>query len=383
MMNNFVKINLETLNGNKIYLNKEYLKTYEEELLEFLSDQDYMKNLKFAKSMLMGQEIKSNNNIKGIDDDLTIIDEIIKQQKSNLSEKEKHRIINLYHGYQYILTNKTIDQEHLKELYSILSDNILNQNDIKNMGKYYRNKEVYILKGNRLNDNPFMGRPANQLDNFMNQFFEFINDNKMEMNQIDIFIKSQIMHFYFVYIHPYFDVNGRTSRTVSIWYLLNHKLYPYVIFNKAIAFAKKEYEANIIKARTNGDVTLFLKYILISVKRELEKEYLIHTIAEKIEEHLSREEYQMLEYFLTMKGNLTAKDLTSIYNHYNPPRKPYLIFEEKILPLLDKNILINKGYTKGFMTKSTPNMNIRLNPDIIDINPSKVKHLSLNKFMYK
>ena len=42
------------------------------------------------------------------------------------------------------------------------------------------------------------------------------------------------MHFYFVYIHPYFDVNGRTSRTLAMWYLLNEEAYPYIIFNRAI-----------------------------------------------------------------------------------------------------------------------------------------------------
>ena len=73
----------------------------------------------------------------------------------------------------------------------------------------------------------------------MNQLFEFINNNELEETEINKFIKSQIMHFYFVYIHPYFDVNGRTSRTVAMWYLLNNKNYPYIIFNRAIEFNKK------------------------------------------------------------------------------------------------------------------------------------------------
>ena len=62
-MSNFVKLKLETVNGNSIHLNEDYLKIYEEELLEFLDGQDYMKTLQFAKSMMMSQEIKSNNTI--------------------------------------------------------------------------------------------------------------------------------------------------------------------------------------------------------------------------------------------------------------------------------------------------------------------------------
>ena len=112
------------------------------------------------------------------------------------------------------------------------------------MGDYYRNGPVYILKGICLTNDCFMGMDKDKIEYFMNQFFEFINSKDMEDSEIDIFIKSQVMHFYFVYIHPYFDVNGRTSRTVSMWYLLNNKNYPYVIFNRAISFAKSEYEKN-------------------------------------------------------------------------------------------------------------------------------------------
>ena len=43
----------------------------------------------------------------------------------------------------------------------------------------------------------------------------------------------------------------------------------------------------------------------------------------------------MLEYLLTMKGNITAKDLSSIYNNYNAKRRVELIFDEKIYPLLE------------------------------------------------
>ena len=96
--------------------------------------------------MMMSQEIKSNNTIESINDDLSVIDEVIKK-KTSISSKERKRIINLYHGYQYILTHKTIDKKHLKELYDILSDGILDVYDKVNMGLYYRNEQVYILKG--------------------------------------------------------------------------------------------------------------------------------------------------------------------------------------------------------------------------------------------
>lgn len=375
------KFNLETNQGTNIRINSEYLKPYKEELLEFIDGLDYMRTLKFARSMMISQEIKSNNVIEGIKDDLSIIDKVITQRKDDLSQTERQRIINLYHGYQYILTHKTINKDSLKELYQLLSENILEPRDKIRMGEYYRTAPVYIIKGNRLDIEPYMGMNENKIEYHMDQLFDFINNDILEETEIDKFVKSQIMHFYFVYIHPYFDVNGRTSRTVAMWYLLNNKDYPYIIFNRAIAFNQKNYEPNIIKGRNYGDITLFIKYMLTSVEQELEKEYLIHNIEKNTKEYLSKYDLQMLEYLLTMNGNITIKDLITIYNRYNSKDKLIKILEEKIYPLIDKKIIIPKRYTKKYITPTIQNMEISLNPELIEFDRTKIKHLDINKYI--
>lgn len=380
-MTDFVKLNLETEKGNNMYFNRDYLKPYEEELLMFLDGLDYMRTYRFAKDVMKSQEIKANNVIEGIKDDLSIIEEVIRKKRSFLSNETRKRIINLYHGYQYILTNEDINKDSLKVLYAKLSDGLLDVRDILNMGSYYRNGDVFILKNNRLDADPFMGVDASKIDYFMNQYFEFINDGKMESSELDVFVKSQIMHFYFVYIHPYFDVNGRTSRTMSMWYLLNNKSYPYIIFNRAIAFAQKDYELNIIKSRSNGDLTFFLKYMLICVEKELEKEYLIRSIQDVSGISLSKEDSQILEYLLSMNGNLTVKDLATIYNNYNERKKSFELLNEKILPLIESSILINKGNTKSYIVPGILNMNIDINPNYVCVDPLKVKHLNVERFI--
>ena len=80
----YMRLNLETNEGTKILVDKEYLKPYEEEIVEFLDGLDYMKELKFARATMVSQEIKSNNVIEGIKDDLSIIKNVIKQIKENL-----------------------------------------------------------------------------------------------------------------------------------------------------------------------------------------------------------------------------------------------------------------------------------------------------------
>ena len=135
----YINTELKLIDGKKIRYNNDYLLPIKEDIEKFLDTEKYMSNLRFAKKMMMSQEIKSNNSIEGIYDDLTLIDEVIKN-KNQLSNIEKSRIVNLYHGYQYILTHQNINKESIKELYKILSDGLLDSYSINNMGKYYREK---------------------------------------------------------------------------------------------------------------------------------------------------------------------------------------------------------------------------------------------------
>ena len=81
----------------------------------------------------------------------------------------------------------------------------------------------------------------------------------------------------------------------------------------------------------------------------------------------------MINYFLTMNGNLTAKDLATFYNRYNCFKKTSTIFEEKIMPLVEKKIILVKDFTNGYITREKHNINIRLNPDNIIIVNGKIK----------
>ena len=74
------------------------------------------------------------------------------------------------------------------------------------------------------------------------------------------------MHFYFVYIHPYFDVNGRTSRTMSMWYLLKNEAYPFIIFNRGISFKGSKYDRVIKDTKESNDMTCFLLMMLETLK---------------------------------------------------------------------------------------------------------------------
>ena len=379
------ELDLKMQNGRHFCIDYEYLKQYEEEVLTFLDDNGYMQTLNFAKKVLFNEEIKFNNSIEGINDGIEFVDNVINQVDNNRCELEKKRIINLYKGYKYVLENKEINKENLKELYEILSDELIDYGDKIRMGEYYRNGSVNILRGGHLvspymginlsdKNNPYLGVNFEKIDELMNLFFDYVNSDSGE---VSIFVKSQIMHFYFVYIHPYFDVNGRTSRTVSMWFLLNNHVYPYIIFNRAIAFSEKTYSENIIKGKVSGNITLFLKYMLLSVLKALEREYLISNIGANI----TKEEAQILECFLSLKGELTVKDLAIVYNNYNNVKKIKEVYFNKVLPLIHKGVLLDLGKTKSYIANDIHNIRLAINAKNVLIDTNKVKHLSLNRYV--
>lgn len=258
------------------YYNKESLIELKKELEDFLATEGkYMNDRSLAQKFLGCQEIQANNSVEGYNDDAGVIERVLTDDYRDRLPLERERIIkNLYGGYQEIQKGKDINKDNLKSLYDILSDGLLSSCDLGNMGDYYRNGDVLIHYSRNIETPPDEGINSDLVPSYMDSLFEFLNDDSSD-SMIDDYVKSQIAHFYFVYVHPYFDVNGRSARTFALWYLLNNEAYPYIIFNRAIPLFKKRYNRNILGAKRTFDLTRFLRFMLCNVKDELFKEYII------------------------------------------------------------------------------------------------------------
>lgn len=356
-------------------VNHKRLEILKHDLDSFLVDQDYMLSKEFAKNVLFTHEVKFNNAVEEYNDDIKLIQKVISNPtKKNLTEQER-RIINLYKGYHYIFDEiKDIHKNSLKELYHILSDQLLSREDFQNMGEYYRKNPVFIYFSNNLSTPPDKGIDAKKIDEYMDYFFHYIeNNNPSDMTEK--YIKSQIMHFYFVYIHPFYDINGRTSRTTSIWYLLNEKAYPYIIFNRGISLQKNSYYKVIRSSKGEGNLTYFLEYMLKTVLVELQKEYVIHQIKEEVP--INTQEHQTLQYILSMNGLKTYGDFCRFYNYHNEKRSNREIYESMLLPLFKKEVLKIDRNSKKFLYGTFSNALFDLNIEHINIEKEKVRLLKI------
>ena len=372
---NKVYLPLSTFKKNLTY-NNDILIPSIEELELFFKDNETMSNETFSKRILFSQEIKSNNGAEGYYDDMGLVYNVL-YNRLNISDKTKmQRIKNLFRGYTYIFKGNEINKDNLKKLYTILSRELLDADDIANMGKYYRNNPVYIYYSSNMDDEPDIGMDASKLDYYMDELFNYINSDNNFDTLTQYFLKSQIVHFQFVNIHPYYDINGRTSRTVSMWYLLNNEVYPYIIFNRAISLNKEKYYKIVKESRDFNNVTGFLKYMLDNVKVELEKEYIMEMI-KSCSGRLNALNYQTLYYILSMNGMMTAKDFMSFYNRYNDKKSPTEIMDTMLTPLIDKRIILPTRETTSYFNSTDRNFVFELNKHKYECDSDKIKKLKI------
>lgn len=360
------------------YFDSDKVEPLKKELEDFLKDEQGMNTLEFSKKVMRSQEIKTNNNIEGYLDDVLLIEDVIRNS-DNIKDSDKiNRIINLYKGYKYILEGSSINKENLRELYKILSKDLLCDYDIKNMGDFYRNDDVFIYFSDNVQVPPDKGVDSFLLEDLMGNYFEYLNKNNDLDTMTDYYVKSQIAHFYFVYLHPYFDINGRTARTTSMWYLLNNEAYPYIIFNRAIGNSKNVYYKEIKNAKTRHNLTNFISYLMVKVKEELEKEYVIQAIKGSTTWKLNSRDFTTILDILSMKGLKTLKDFTSFYNLKNDKKSVNYVYDEMLFSLLDKGIIKKVRDTKSMYNGDSNNFVFRFDSSKLDLDRSKIRRLKID-----
>lgn len=176
-------------------------------------------------------------------------------QKKTLTDKNDIIVKNMIDAMQFIVKDKpSFNKENLLKLYNVLSFNCLDDEDRLREGAYYRDEGVLI--------GGFEGAPASMIEECMDTLFAFVNsaENVKKYGAL----LPHICHYYILYIHPYFDYNGRTARMVSFWlnYIFEINDAP-LFMSEAINDNKKEYYRAITNTRnTYNDLTYFLGYIL-------------------------------------------------------------------------------------------------------------------------
>lgn len=258
----FIKnLPLKTFNSKHcFFVNGNYLLSiYSEYMRIHISDFElnhswlFDRNIEDMLKSRLFSEIEGTLNVENVPTTHRRILEVSKMK--NPTEENDIIIKNMFDAIDFIVTYKPkFNKENLLKLYNILSKDCLPEDKKLKLGWYYRHDKVYVGK--------YEGAEYTVIDECMNSLFEFAND----VNNIKEYdnLLPYICHYYILYIHPYFDYNGRTARMVSFWlnYINNIAIAPYFM-SEAINDSKSDYYRALTDTReTRNDLTYFLGYIL-------------------------------------------------------------------------------------------------------------------------
>ena len=234
------------------------LKAILESYYSFLSSESSFLN-KFSKSFNESRiysEIEGTLNVENVPTTRRRLKELL-EEDAPVKDKNDIIIKNMKAGIDFVNELPDFNKDNLFALYSILSKDCLDDDDVLKPGDYYRYDGVEIAH--------YHGCPCQLIDECMNSLFEYVNDvlygkNK---NMVELTLLPHICHYYMIYIHPYFDYNGRTARMVSYWIYLLSGVHDYPpIVSEAINQTKNKYYNAIELSRdSHNDLTYFLKYI--------------------------------------------------------------------------------------------------------------------------
>lgn len=232
------------------------------------------------------------------------------------SNKSEIMILNNYQALLYIMEHldEPISENTILSIYKILTQDTLVEDDIV---EKYRTDAVYVWD-TKTSKITYTAPPHEKVQELMNSLLKFINSN----NNYHPIIKACIVHFYFVYIHPFFDGNGRTARAISYMYLLqnSYKFFKFFSISSVINEEKNRYYDAIENAEIyDSDLTYFIKYYSSMIVRSISK------IKNNFKKEFGR---RLIKDTLDKSGIILDKRQNKIINHFITIDKNFITIED-------------------------------------------------------
>lgn len=131
---------------------------------------------------------------------------------------------------------------------------------------YYRTHGEGIKKDGQI---IYMAPESVLVPSLMKSLFAFINDNDGLIHPL---ILSAIFHYYFVYIHPFSDGNGRMARFwVTLMLTDYNPKFEYMPLEEELYLNQIEYYKAISECHINGNANVFISFMLKMIKNTLDK----------------------------------------------------------------------------------------------------------------
>jgi Fic family protein len=237
--------------------------------------------------------------------------------------------------------------ELLKTIHRMVTNRILTS---EQAGEY---RQVQVaIKNSRTGALVFMPPPAVEVPYQINDFMVWVNGNDGRLHHP--VLRAGITHYELVRIHPFVDGNGRTARAFAtlLMYVEGYDVKRF--------FSIEEYFDNdplgyyealaSVGEGENMDLTMWLEYFTLGLAAELER---VKDMVLKMSKDtsfkgklgkqiaLSERQIKLIE-AINNRGRLTTGDANDLL----PSVSPDTILRD-FKDLIDKNVVVKKGRTKG------------------------------------
>ena len=284
---------------------------------------------------ILSNELYKTNKIEGIE---TVKSEIYSSLKQDGKfNKKSSKLDGIIKKYKDIMENNFEDTQHIdnlstfRKIYDEMFEDFEKSGNYKLDGKYFRKDTVKVING--LGNTIHIGINGEEaIEKNIEDLIQFMN-----RKDIPFLVKASISHFFFEYIHPFYDGNGRFGRYLLSLYLAR-KLDILTAFSLSYSISKNldNYYKSFVEVEdvnNYGEITFFVGNILETIKKGQEEiikllndsimklDYSTE-IFEEITKDLSEKEKVILfvylqNYLFNDFEKITNIDLTFVIENFN------------------------------------------------------------------
>ena len=240
--------------GEILRLVEKFYKTYEQ-FLYTVNTVPPVVLYQFTRLSIV-EEVKSTNDIEGVRSTKKEIREIIEKKGAHY-----HRLQSVVHQYLELLGEEEIKFDTCQDIRNFYDDfthqEITRENPQNRLdGSLFRKEPVQIeaATGKTIHQGLY---PESRIIEALDQALRILHSE-----EYPLLIRLALFHYFFVYIHPFYDGNGRTDRFITSYFLsrqfhrlLAVRLSIYIKRNKSRYYHMLE-EAD--SERNRGDMTPFV-----------------------------------------------------------------------------------------------------------------------------
>ncbi len=218
---------------------------------------------------------------------------ILIESKQEAKNKDEQMLLNNYKAMQWIQEHSElpISNELILKIHEIVTKDTMEGKNISFSGRF-RNDVVYV--------GPHEGISHVKIEETLKEVVRLVTNHPRALHGL---IRGILLHYFIAYIHPFFDGNGRTART--LFYLQTAKselkFIELLSISADLKTRGKKYEKSFEAVKEHDlDMTFFIDFCLDSLLKALQKveekvNYLVDIGFLKEEKRLSLNQVALLQ----------------------------------------------------------------------------------------